>query len=182
MADGGRGALGVALVEADRDERGVSKELAEDVEMDVLFCSGDVLPPRMKGSRAAWPWRSRKAADDCTSGLSGAMETGAYCWYLCGGGTGGDSFSERGESMRLSADPRLSQLLKGGSTLICGRTLIGSGWNVRFSARSERPVGSGCLDISGDGLRLMPLKMSSKEDSSPKESSWSSLGGMAVLA
>jgi hypothetical protein len=53
MADGGSGARGVALVEADRDERGVSKELADDVEMDVLFCSGEVLPPRMKGSRAA---------------------------------------------------------------------------------------------------------------------------------
>lgn len=116
------------------------------------------------------------------SGLSGAMETGAYCWYLCGGGAGGESFSERGESMRLSAEPRLSQLLKGASTCFWGRTLIGSGWNVRFSARSERPVGSGWRCISGEGLRFSPLKMSSKEESSPKERSWSSLGGMAVLA
>src|SRR5690242_11666037 len=171
MGDGSKGALGVALVEPDRDDRGVSNEFADDVEMDVLCCSGEVLPPRIKGSRAAWPVRSWKVADDCRSGLSGAMETGAYCWYLCCGGTGGESFSERGESMRLSAEPRLSQLLKGGSMLVCGRTLIGSGWNVRFSARSERPVGSGCFFISGEGLRFKPVKMSSKDESSPKDRS-----------
>lgn len=40
MADGGSGALGVALVEADRDDSGVSKELAEEVEMEAGCCSG----------------------------------------------------------------------------------------------------------------------------------------------
>lgn len=81
--------------------------------------------------------------------------------------------------MRSSAEPRLSQLFKGGSTSSVGRILMGSAWNVRFSERSERPAAS--LGRSGDGLRFKPLNMSSKE-ASPKFKSASSLGGMAVLA
>jgi hypothetical protein len=88
--------------------------------------------------------------------------------------------SERGDDMRFSAEPRLSQLIIGASTASFGLILIGSAVNVRFSERSDRPTVS--LDMSGaGGLRSTSLNMSSKVEF-PKFKSASSFGGMAVLA
>lgn len=120
---------------------------------------------------------SSKVDDGWKVGLSDA--TGAYEEYLWGGGGGGgESLSEFGEAIRLSAELRLSQLFNGASMPDGGGILIGSAWNVRFSERSERPAVS--RGISGDSLRLKWLNMSSSKP--PKFRSPSSFGGTAVLA